>query len=175
MNKNYRLIYFAFKTDRYTIASLQASDDMYFLSGSTLPLTPYHKWSYTTNQMICFYEKLFQVTDLPCHLKTWMSSFISPSTLKAFLSSSIILNSYLPWFVYDGQKLHLRTRVLSKIRASATEMFFFSWYFCFFFCNLNIILLFLCYKSIFCLNISLHFLLASFFSLVRNTSTKWSQ
>lgn len=124
MNKKYRMIYFAFKTDRSTIASLQASEDMYFISGSTLPLTSYHKWSYTTDQMISFYEKLFQVSDLPCHLKTWVSSFISPSTLKASLSSSIILNSYLPWFVYDGQKLHLRTWMLSKIQVSATEVFF---------------------------------------------------
>lgn len=43
MNKKYRMIYFAFKTDRYTIASLQAFEDMYFISGSTLPLTSYHK------------------------------------------------------------------------------------------------------------------------------------
>lgn len=134
---------------------------MYFISGSTLPLTSYHKWSYTTDQMICFYEKLFQASDLPCHLKTG----ISLSTLKAFLSSSIILNSYLPWFVYDGQKLHLRTRMLSKIQVSATELFFFSRYFCFFCCNLNIINLFLCSKSIFYLSISLHFYLVSFFFL----------
>lgn len=132
MSKKYRTIYFAFKTDRYTRASPQASEDMYFISGSTLPLTSYHKWSYITDQMICFYEKLFQVSDLPCHLKTWVSSFISPSTLKAFLPSSIILNSYLPWFVYDGQKLHLRTWILSKIQVSATEIFFISQYFCFF-------------------------------------------